>query len=60
MTQTKTNGMAASQGHDAPVVNKNKRFRKDKRVTLCFPVLHISLNDADHLLVAWDTDDIEQ
>jgi hypothetical protein len=26
----------AAQGEDAVVVNKNKRFRKDKRVTLAF------------------------
>lgn len=26
----------ASQAEDAVVVNKNKRFRKDKRVTLLF------------------------
>jgi hypothetical protein len=30
-----TNGMTA-QSEDAPVVNKNKRFRKDKRVALTF------------------------
>jgi len=57
---TRTNGMAASQDQDTPVVNKNKRFRKDKRVTLT-SLFYFSLGiDADYLLVAWDTDDIEQ
>ena len=40
-TMARSNGTAASQGQDAPVVNKNKRFRKDKRVTLTFSVLHL-------------------
>lgn len=30
----------AAQGEDAVVVNKNKRFRKDKRVTLPFFSFH--------------------
>jgi len=51
----------AAQGEDTVVVNKNKRFRKDKRVTLVFSSPFIF---GRRLIVvswtAWDTDDIDQ
>ena len=62
----------AAQGEDTAVVNKNKRFRKDKRVTLfifififLFLFLFLCLCLGNRLidccfLAAWDTDDIDQ
>lgn len=51
----------AARGDDTVVVNKNKRFRKDKRVTLAFL---FPLSSEGRLIVvflaAWDTDDIDQ
>jgi len=51
----------AAQGEDTVVVNKNKRFRKDKRVTLAFSFSFCVRKEADRcFLTAWDTDDIDQ
>jgi ribosomal RNA assembly protein len=48
--------MADVDGSDQPVVNKNKRHRKDKRMWYIAGIFIVSLIRAK---TAWDTDDID-